>query len=311
VRKFAYHRDLLLGKAKLRTRLFRTKTKRMLEKMGMTFSFEEFHLGFASQEAWKAFVAKHREIRDAERLRRMAEGMVRDGFLCPFSGERATPGSFSFDASNYRESFVFRGLSCRMRAMLMAVTEQVGTRPEREVRIYAPEAFSPFALALRGRYPRFVGSEFTTNPEVRAGLFPVPFEDLQALSFPDDSFDIVVVNDVFEHVPDLDQTLREIQRVLRPKGVLLSTFPFAPNRHDTVIRARLGAAGVEHLAPPEYHGDPMDPEGVLVFQVPAWDILDRCKAAGYGQSEMVLHASARHGVMETYLPGIFFLQATK
>ncbi len=45
------------------------------------------------------------------------------------------------------------------------------------------------------------------------------------IPFPDSSFDLVVNNQVMEHVADLDRTLAEIHRVLRPGGTLLSIFP--------------------------------------------------------------------------------------
>ena len=43
--------------------------------------------------------------------------------------------------------------------------------------------------------------------------------------FPAEHFDVVVNNQVMEHVPDLDAVLREIHRVMKPGGVLLSLFP--------------------------------------------------------------------------------------
>lgn len=45
------------------------------------------------------------------------------------------------------------------------------------------------------------------------------------LDFPDGYFDMVVSNQVFEHVKDLDQSLREIKRVTKPGGVLHTLFP--------------------------------------------------------------------------------------
>ena len=45
------------------------------------------------------------------------------------------------------------------------------------------------------------------------------------LDFPDNFFDLVVCNQVFEHVRDLDKVLGEIARVLKPDGVLYTLFP--------------------------------------------------------------------------------------
>jgi SAM-dependent methyltransferase len=43
--------------------------------------------------------------------------------------------------------------------------------------------------------------------------------------FEDNTFDFVFHNQVFEHVPDLDEALQEIRRVLKPEGMMLSLFP--------------------------------------------------------------------------------------
>jgi SAM-dependent methyltransferase len=45
------------------------------------------------------------------------------------------------------------------------------------------------------------------------------------IPFADASFDLVVNNQVMEHVEDLDQVLAEIDRVLKPGGLVLSVFP--------------------------------------------------------------------------------------
>jgi SAM-dependent methyltransferase len=49
--------------------------------------------------------------------------------------------------------------------------------------------------------------------------------DGNTIPFPDGYFDVVVHNQVFEHVADLDVVLAEIARVLKPNGVMLALFP--------------------------------------------------------------------------------------
>lgn len=46
-----------------------------------------------------------------------------------------------------------------------------------------------------------------------------------SIPFDDQFFDVVINNFVMEHVPDLDASLREIARVIKPGGVVLSLFP--------------------------------------------------------------------------------------
>lgn len=48
------------------------------------------------------------------------------------------------------------------------------------------------------------------------------------LPFPDDSFDLVTMLDVLEHISDDAGALREVVRVLRPGGTLLATVPAHP-----------------------------------------------------------------------------------
>ena len=56
----------------------------------------------------------------------------------------------------------------------------------------------------------------------RARGIPAEVADASALPYADGSFDIVVAAWMLYHVPDLDTTLREVRRVLRPGGLLVA-----------------------------------------------------------------------------------------
>jgi SAM-dependent methyltransferase len=57
--------------------------------------------------------------------------------------------------------------------------------------------------------------------------------DIAAMSFPDDSFDIVICSHVLEHVPDDAAAMRELRRVLRPGGAALLLVPEATDGGPT------------------------------------------------------------------------------
>lgn len=99
------------------------------------------------------------------------------------------------------------------------------------------------AVAWLERYrPRSMAGVDVTEPFVEAGRrfaqtkgvevdFRVGFAE--SLPWPDQSFDTLLSFDVLEHVRDVDVSLAECRRVLRPGGLLLVVFPsyFQPIEH--------------------------------------------------------------------------------
>ncbi|MCX7376733.1 MAG: class I SAM-dependent methyltransferase [Alphaproteobacteria bacterium] len=89
-------------------------------------------------------------------------------------------------------------------------------------------------------------------------------QDLQKQTFPDNYFDLVVTREVFEHVFDPESAISEIARTLKPGGLCLMAVPVANRFKATQRRARIVDGVVEHILPPEYHGNPMSKDGALV-----------------------------------------------
>ena len=57
------------------------------------------------------------------------------------------------------------------------------------------------------------------------GNLPLSQVHSEALPFPENSFDIVMSFDVFEHIPNSDQHLQEVRRVLKPEGLYIVQTP--------------------------------------------------------------------------------------
>lgn len=88
-------------------------------------------------------------------------------------------------------------------------------------------------------------------------------ENLEAQTFANDTFDLVVTQDIFAHVFDPNAAHREIYRTLKPGGVHIFTVPIYKGHSITQQAARLVNGEVEHILLPEYHGNPVDDAGGL------------------------------------------------
>jgi len=88
-------------------------------------------------------------------------------------------------------------------------------------------------------------------------------EDLASPTFADGSFDLVIAQDVLEHLLQPIHSMREICRTLKPGGAHLFAVPWYHWKPTKVI-ARSGLHGVEHLEAPEYHINPVDDKRALV-----------------------------------------------
>lgn len=112
-------------------------------------------------------------------------------------------------------------------------------------------------------------------------------QDVQNLSFGNDSFDLCTSTEVFEHVADNSLSFKNIHRVLKPHGKLIFTIPLSGN--ETVQRARIqNDDELIYLLPPEYHGDPIsDSREILAFRNYGNDILNILTSVGFGNSKIV------------------------
>ena len=160
------------------------------------------------------------------------------------------------------------------------------------------EQITPFYQALLKINPRVSGSEYL-GPDIQKGAVVngIRHEDAMGLSYQADSFDLLISNDVFEHVPDLQKSLREAWRVLKPGGVLIFSIPLDLSRDQSRIRAVLRNGVVEHLLDPEYHGNPLSEKGSLVFTDCGWDVIDRSRDAGFNDAFMFYYYVPGHGLL--------------
>ena len=95
-------------------------------------------------------------------------------------------------------------------------------------------------------------------------------EDLERLTFPDETFDLFITQDVLEHVFQPDRAIREIMRVIKPGGAHVFTAPKHRGLGRTCQRARVDRGTIVHLLEAQYHGSPVGDGRALV----TWDYGD-------------------------------------
>jgi SAM-dependent methyltransferase len=81
-------------------------------------------------------------------------------------------------------------------------------------------------------------------------------ENLEALTFPNETFDIFITHDALEHVFNPDRALFQIMRVLRKGGLHIFTALKHKELPTSVRRALLNNGQVEHLIEPTYLDSP-------------------------------------------------------
>jgi glycosyltransferase involved in cell wall biosynthesis len=276
-------------------------------------------------DGWAAF-KKHAAKMGAEYERRVlreqallpadgSDGFWTSGFCCVCGTHTRFLTSFMYSTGNapdgrpmpnWREHMQCErcGLVNRVRAALNVL--HTYAPPETDSQIYISERLTKTYQWLAERYPNLQGSEYF-GPSHQPGSIVdgIRHEDVMNLSFAEGSFDRILSFDVFEHVPNPDSAFRELYRVLKPKGVLIFSVPFASDSATDIVRATLEEDGtITHYLPAEYHGNPVDPEGgALCFRYFGWELLNKLRSAGFCNVRCLAYWSEQQGYLgkEQYL----------
>lgn len=251
---------------------------------------------------------KHQESLDAELLERTAyEDSLLENDEQPFQIDAecrvcGMPRKFNVDYNfsgirdklgvlqpNWRETLICEG--CGLQNRVRAATDYfVNTlSPSASSRIYITEQLTPLYQWLKRMFPAVVGSEYlddSSESELDDTSSEIRNEDFTALSFQNRSLDFILSFEVLEHIPSYRKALSECARCLADGGTLVLSAPFLAGEYKTLVRARLSDANeIEHLLPPEYHGNPTRPsEGSLCYYHFGWELLDALKEEGFKEA---------------------------
>lgn len=166
---------------------------------------------------------------------------------------------------------------------------------------------SPAARATSRRLStecsNYIGSQY--YPDIPLGGERNGFrnENLEKLTFDDNSVDLHITQDVFEHIFDPAAAFREIARTLKPGGAHIFTTPIVNKDAPTRWCAKLNSDGsIQHLIdPPEYHGNPVSDDGALVTVHWGFDITQYIFEASGLFTDIVYIDALEYGIRAEYI----------
>lgn len=195
---------------------------------------------------------------------------------CPFC-ERTV--RFNAWGPNLRDSYVCSrcGTVPRERALMVAIERFFPTWRDLRIHESSPGTRGASKKMLE-QCRHYTATQY--HPSVPEGsMHPKDgwrCENLERQTFEDGTFDLVVTQDVLEHVFDPVAVFREVARTLRPGGAHIATTPMVRGRLPTIICAERRPDGeVVHHQKPEYHQNPVDGDGSLVTVWWGYDLARR------------------------------------
>lgn len=132
--------------------------------------------------------------------------------------------------------------------------ELVETDRWHRMAIYEPGVTGPFRKYLKGKsnYTLSFYWEDVSGGQERDG---VPCQDLTRTTFEDESFDLVITSDIFEHIRKPLEGFEEVRRILKKGGYHVCSVPAVdPLPAKSVTRVDTSTDEDIHLLPEVYHG---------------------------------------------------------
>lgn len=172
----------------------------------------------------------------------------------------------------------------------------------RELRIHESSPIQRGAsLKLKNHCKNYLASQYYPDTEYGTIVDGFRNENLESQTFADESFDLVITQDVMEHVYHPDRVFCEIARTLATGGAHIFTVPMINKYAKTEVWATLNSDGTPNfLHSPEYHGNPVNPYGSPVTMHWGCDIVDYIYTASGLDTQIISRYDKHLGMMGEY-----------
>lgn len=209
------------------------------------------------------------------------------GIIEPITHHHILPSSIQISPTNLRESVSANSIVSRNRAVLRVI--ELVSDPETvlsERSICLAERVTAMASWMKHN----VG-EIAISEDMVSSLVSSEPEDVQFLAEGEvpqavNGLDLLIIQDRFSAVKDMDAFFGKILQFLRHDGRLLATFPMNYGRVESIVQES-------------------ETEQVLI---PGWEILAQASRAGFKHAMMHLVSSWKYGILSSKLPGVLVME---
>ena len=199
--------------------------------------------------------------------------------LCGYQGKFLNPEQEreGYHCANCSASSRNRTVMFALGRMLGYADTPVYLWPQRkDLKVLEPCPRGPQAMFLRDKFD-YYAPEFDAE-KIKAGADPKEFADLQNLAFADETFDVIITSDVFEHVREDVKGYREVYRALKKGGTFVLTVPYDHHREKTIVRVAVEGDKDIFLMEPRYHGGG---GSTLAYREYGRDLLELLRSVGF------------------------------
>lgn len=159
------------------------------------------------------------------------------------------------------------------------------------------------SINLKTQCKNYSVSHFFLNQDLGKDFNRFRNENLENLTFEDESFDLFVTSDVMEHIYNPDEAFKEIYRVLKPGGAHIFSVPLINKHKKTQQWAIQGEDGEpEFLFEPEWHGNPINEKGSPVTYHWGFDIVEFINKVTNSKGSFIEYIDdLRYGIRAEYI----------
>jgi len=189
----------------------------------------------------------------------------------------------------------------RQRALMITNEKYYPNWRELNIHESSPSECS-ISMKLQSQCVKYVSSQY--YPEKPYGSIINGFrnEDLENQTFKNEIFDIVITQDVMEHIYQPDKAFKEIARTLKKGGAHIFTVPIINKHKKTEVWATRGVnSEPEFIKNPEYHKNPVDPKGSPVTMHWGFDIVDFIKENSGLETTIEYINDLNYGIRAEYI----------